>query len=57
MGLLEADELDSLRDIPQPAQVVWVWLTQIFKKLIWEKKKIPPALVKNCHDQLFGKIL
>merc|ERR1712194_547986 len=34
-------------------QVVWIWMTRLIRKLMFEDDKIPQALCKNIHDQLF----
>ena len=54
IGLIKANEQILLSDCEKKAEVVWVWLMKIHKKLIFTDNKIPGQLCKNIHDELFG---
>jgi len=53
IGLLNTEELVLLKEDPHRAQVVWIWLATILRRLLFEDQKIPQSLTKNLHDQIF----
>jgi len=53
LNLITTHEMLLLKDEPRKTQMVWVWIMQIFKKLLWEDEKIPFHLSKNIHDECF----
>jgi len=56
MELITKDEFLTLKKLPPQAkaEAVWIWISQVFRHLIWEDKQIPKLLVKNVHDQLMN---
>jgi hypothetical protein len=53
IGLLNSKELVLLKEDPHRAQVVWIWMARIIKRLLFEDLKLPQSLTKNLHDQVF----
>jgi len=54
IGLLNSKELVLLKEDPHRAQVVWIWMATIVRRLLFEDQKLPQSLTKNLHDQIFN---
>jgi len=54
MELVTKDEFKTLKKLPPQAkaEAVWIWISQVFRHLLWEDQQIPKLLVKNVHDEL-----